>query len=423
METGAFCYPQDLANGDCQVDSPFITMGRPLMWVYSVWGKIFGEGMGVARWCTLMFTLLGFWVFFEMVRHFFSSAKAFWACFILIGNIQILSYGTQVLGEMPMMAFLLAGLYFHLRWHASGKLGWALAAPLAWLGAVLCKAYLAVPLALALGIWWLVALIRKEKPWGIFMQACLLGVGGVLYLFIEQGSWQGLQNYFEARSSYGNEFLTFGDGESFRFLLFKPLIALGMIALAIRIYFQRLSRDIFLAVIQGALTVFFILSEGYDRFGMLLLFIPAVYLSEFIAAAWNRIKGRLPYQLGFSLLFLVFFVQQTPYIFYKDWPGRVAKEESWRASLHTLTNSAPIITYDQHYAWILGGSYRLADVVPSNKVNCESLLLNPGELFLAGPYAKTEYQNCIPWSKLQIVGEVGEYGYPFTLYKMPYQEN
>jgi len=418
MKTGEFCYPQNLSQGICSADSPFITMGKPLMAVYAAWGKLFGAGMTTARLCTLLFSLLGFWVLYKLVNDSFSPRKAFWTCLLLIGNIQILSYGTQVLGEMPMMVMLLIGLYAHLKWLDTRHWAWAIIAPIAWLGAVLCKAYIAVPLALAIGVWWLISMLSKRTSWGIVLQGLGLGMGILLYLLIEQGGWRGFREYLEVRSSYGNEFLAFAGWEGIRFLVLKPLILLGTIALGIRIYFQLQSRDIFLGCMQGALLLFFLLSEGYDRFGMLLLFIPAIYLAEFVAAAWSRLKDRKWLRLGYALLLIVLFVQQTPYILLRDWPGRLVKEEGWRKALSEMGVNGHVVTYDQHYAWIRGGQYRLAKVVPSNKAECGSLVLKPGEWFLAGPYAKTEYQACVPWSQLEVQGQVEGYGYPCTVYKV-----
>ena len=128
-------------------------------------------------------------------------------------------------------------------------------------------------------------------------------------------------------------------------------------------------------------------------------------------------SGKWPLQGGFILLFALFFVQQTPLILVKDWPGRVGNENAWRLELEKTGLPEKLFTYDQHYALLTGIPYRLPVVVPSNKANCTPLVLREGEWLLAGPYAFSEYRNCIPWEELEKVVEIEDENYPATWYR------
>lgn len=419
IETNEFCHPTDLSAGECDSRSPFITLGAPLNHVYAAWMYCFGSGMGTARICTILFSLLGFLALFDLVKRFFSIEKAFWAVLLLIGNIQILSYGSQVLGEIPMIACLLAGTNFFLRWRDGGGLIMAVLAILCWLGAVFCKAYIAVPMAIAFGGWLLVALYKNEKEAGALFIPLIWGILATIGMVREQGGLEQFAIFLEERGSYANEFFTFEFWEALRFLAFKPLFLLGTLALGIRIYFQKRNEDIFLGMLHLSCSVFFLCSAGYDRLGMLLLFIPAIYLAEFCASLWRKWKRKLGLKGIYILIFLGFFVQQTPVIWVQDWPGRVTNEKAWRKNFDELQliGMESIFTYDQHFAWLSHRNFRLPEVVPSAKDQCRTLQLRRGEWLLAGPYAFTEYQDCIPWNELELAVEVEEGGDPYSLYK------
>ncbi len=420
LETGDFCHPTDLALSNCSVDSPFITLGAPLNHAHALWMTCFGEGMGTARILTIFFTFLGFWALFELVRFSFSVQKAFWTLLLLMGNIQVLTYGSQVLGELPMLAGLLAGVCCFFRWRQSGSWLWGILAILAWIWAVFCKAYIALPIAFALGTWLLISVLRRDpKVKGTFIISLLWGLGLMAGLIFEQGGWTGFQGFLQDRGSYSNEFFTFDFVEALRFLGLKPLFWLGTLACLVRIYFQRRAEDIFLGCIQLGLFLFFICSAGYDRFGFQLLFIPAIFLSEFCLSLWKRWQGKWALKGAFILGFILLFVQQTPLIMLKDWPGRLVIEENWRGKWDPSGENGmnSIFTYDQHYALMARRNFRLPVVVPSNKLNCEKLSLRSGEWLAAGPYAFTEYQNCIPWDRLELVYKIEDERYPVSFYR------
>lgn len=230
---------------------------------------------------------------------------------------------------------------------------------------------------------------------------------------------EGFLTYLQLRASYGNEFFACEWGEGLRYLAFKPLFGLGMVAMALRVYFQGRLADLFLALIQVALTLMFLLSAGYDRFGFLLLFIPAVFLAEFMAALWGKWKGRTGLRIGFSLLFILIFAQKSPLMLSLRlfFPDQINQEEVW--VIEHIPKGYSVFTYDQQIVPFLSPEtpYRLPGSVPSNKDNCKNLSLKVNEVLIAGKYANTEYQGCIDWQRLRIVDSVASTTGGYVIWK------
>ena len=409
-----FCYP----GGDsCDPGSPFITLGLPLNVLYAAFMGLFGGSMLAGRIATVLFSLLAAAALGELGRRFFSPQKAVWAILLLLGNIQFLSYGSQVLGEAPMLACLLWGLLALGTWLERRTWQAALAGAACFFGAVMCKAYIAPPIALGYGAFLMLLAIKGEGRafWALLVQALAWGLVLVLYFVLEQGGWQGFLAFLERRSSYGSEFFAFQFTEALRFLLFKPLFWLGTGAMALRIYFQKRPLDMLLACFQGALLLLFLFSAGYDRFGFLLLFLPALFFAEYMAAAWKRLGRRRWQRMGFALLAAALFYQQSPLIL----GGRLLDPDATNraerrvvevlGSLEREGGPLSVFTYDQQLIPFLPANmaFRLPEVVPSNAADCQALALRPGEVLVAGDYARTEYPGCIPWGDLQALDSVG----------------
>lgn len=410
LRTGTLAYPSFTGPDP---NSPFITLGSPLNHVY--WGamELFGGGMRTARLLTVAFTLLAMLGFWQWARTVMGDKKASWSLWLLLGNIQLLGYGAQLLGELPMLAGVFWGLWAASRWRTSGKWPWLLFWALAWWWAVNCKAYIAVPLGLTLlglcGVEWM------KKEWkglgGSVVTGLLLGIlvgGGLL---IEQGGWTELMAWFAERRSYGSEFLAFAPVEALRYLLFKPLFWLGLVALLLRWRFHPRPLDRLPALFQAALLLLFLLSAGYDRFGFQLLFVAALYVSEFCAALWERWQGKWHLRSGFMLVFLLLFVQQSPLILGKRLVhhSKINEQERAVADWCRAHPGGQLYTYDQQLYPFIGPGLALAAKVPSASSQCEAFPFVAGDLLLAGPYAYTEYQDCIPWAAFE---ERGRFGTP-----------
>jgi hypothetical protein len=420
------CYPVDLAHGVCDKESAFITMGPALNYPLASWMQLFGISMAVARILMVILSIEALLAFLVLAGGRIAPHKAFWALALVAGNIQLLTYGAEVLGEVPMLGWLFLGLALQLRWLEKG--GWlpAVAAPIAFGLAMLTKLYLAAPLALAMGAWMGLMVWRgkSRKVLVIFLQGLLAGGLVLAWQWKQSGSLEGVWLWLQDRGSYQSEFLAYAWGESLRYLLFKPLIWIGTIALIVKVRIKKQPADLFLLCFHGFHLVFFLASAGYDRFGFQLIFIPAIYLAEFVAVGWNRLgtrkKAKIPLKAAFLLLFLLLFSQKTiPILAQRIFVNVPNAAENELQTRITSLKIRQVFTYDQQIAPFLpaGIDVRFPKVVPSNAAACQPLVLQRQEWLIAGPYARTEYPNCIPWPELTAVDSVGEGENRYVLWK------
>ena len=411
------CYPLD-SNGKCAENSPFITMGPALTWPIAAWMAVFGVGMLKARLFMVLLALGVGWILWRLTKLLGNADKGLVAVGIIGLNIQFLTYGAEVLAEVPMMGMIMLGLLFLLRWQQEEKPIFAGLGLLAFLIAVAIKEYAILPLSLALLLWWLFALIGKRKAKGIFFLGLSFAVAQCLLMVVLHGGYQGFVSYLAARSSYGSEFLAFNWILSLKFLILKPLFWLGTAAIFLKWRIKRRSEELPMLAMQLAWLIFFLLSAGYDRFGFLLLFIPAIYLADFAPYLWkeagrNPKSGKLK-RVVLIMLGLVIFSQQTFPILGRRmvFPSTVnAYEKDIAKQLSSIQCTDPIDIYDQQLVPFLdeGIPWRLIEKVPSAGENCGGQNLDGAEkthqplVIAAGPYAFTEYDKCIVWSKYRVI--------------------
>lgn len=82
--------------------------------------KIFGVGLFQGRLVGSLFTVGVFWIIFILTEKLYTKRTAWFAMAIIVGlapipGLQFLFIGRQVLGEMPMLFYLLLGYYFFAR--------------------------------------------------------------------------------------------------------------------------------------------------------------------------------------------------------------------------------------------------------------------------------------------------------------------
>lgn len=419
-ETGQLCYPLDGQGENCDPESMFITLGPAVQVPASIWMKIFGTSMATARAFILPFSLLLLGIFLALARELTGKKKALWAGLLIAGNIQLLTYGSQFLGEVPMLFWLFLGLWFQVRWlkGGEGQANHFLGALVGFLTALACKESILMPLGAGMLLFMVTSLFRRDwaKAVGVAFQGILLGLAWVALIYSRVLEGKDFWDFWELRSGYGKEFFALEFTESLRFLLFKPLIWLGMAALLLKMQVRRDPRDWFLGLVFLAQLIFFLLSRGYDRFGFQLIFIPAIYLSEFVVFAvdWIQKKKnmRLLWQVGGIIVFLVVFTQQSfPLLAQRllDPASVNAGEKCLGEELNRL-GILDVFTYDEQIVTFLpsGANYRLEPMVHVNADLCKPLELRLGEYLVAGEYARTEFPNCVNWPQLEQVGSCGE---------------
>ena len=185
--------------------------------------------------------------------------------------------------------------------------------------ALLVKESIAPALGLGLLLFWVYSLFKERRlilP--VMLQGLLLPLPVLAWYFLRAGNWEQLVEFLNVRRSYSSEFLAFTFDESLKFVALKPLIVLGLVAIVVKLRFKRNSEDVFLIGFFIFQLILFIFSAGYDRMGLLLLPVPALYLGELLAFFWQRIRdgytGKSWKSALFVIGFAVLFAQQMPYL-------------------------------------------------------------------------------------------------------------
>ncbi len=413
------CYPLGVVDLDsCDHDSPFITMGPFLTYPIGTLMGLFGSTMLNARILMVLLSLVAIWGFFRLARGLTSELKALIAVAIMALNIQFLTYGAEVLGEVPMMGLILAGLGCFLRWDRGEGLKWAAWGIVLWCMAVGIKEYAILPTGLSLGILFLIRLLSKKDAARVVVLTGTYTLALILTLMLLHDGLRGLVTHLQARESYGSEFLAFNLGISLKFLLLKPLFWLGTGAMVLKWRVKQRPEEALTLSVQAAWLIFFLLSAGYDRFGFLLLFLPAIYVAEFVPYLWKE-AGRkrewaIPKRIALIMIGLLIFSQQTFWVFGNRilHPERINAAEKQVAKWLSVHDAHFFSTVDQQLIPFLeeGMRYYPTRYVPS-MVHDPSLpqfftYMEPGLYFAAGPYAFTEYQQRIDWGAMTAVDSV-----------------
>jgi hypothetical protein len=475
------CYPLDPEGITCIPNSPFITMGPVQAHPLGVWLKITGDSMRNARIFAILLALLTTIALFALARSLTKPpqtsspsplasnplslasnplplAKPLTAILLIALNIQFLTYGAQALGEVPMMGFILTGILCFIQWdkipHWStpAKWLWAIAGITAWCLAIGIKEYALFPLAWSLLIWWVLRIVTKSSPSplprpdpsgasslsysasasNIFLLGLLMIIALALTLFLLHAGPQQTIQYFRDRSSYGSEFLALNLAISLKYLALKPLFWLGTAAMVLKYRIKRRKEELLTLSVQSAFLIFYLLSAGYDRFGFLLLFLPAIYLAEFAPYLWKE-AGRNPHRaiLRRTVLILLTFLvfsQQTWLFFGKRIanPGTVNAIEKAALTKIDALNPKPqtVVTAEQQMALFLPKihqNYRLVSIVPSMGEEIEKpipdFFIGNDDILLAGPYAFTEFYNAIDWTTLEPLDSLKMNGEKWVIYR------
>jgi hypothetical protein len=309
--------------------SLFITVGPVVNYPAALILQLTGVQMWAARLFIWLHSLGVLFLLTKIVSQFSRNKTAgLWAVILLGLNIQFLVYGTQYLGEVPAILGLLIGIYFQHRWLNKRQIIDFFGVIIGWQFAVLSKEYIAVPIGMSLLTFFIAEIInrisspavqrrgypaidryRSYRIIGLGIQGILLPTGILIYYWLRFDSRAAFENYFHHRLSYGSEFWVWELEWSVWFLISKPVVILGTLAVAIRVWTKRLTTDIFSLHVQCWLLFFFLASAGYDRFGLLLLPIAAMYLSEWVAAGFRKLFSpwkRLPVWAIISILLLGF---------------------------------------------------------------------------------------------------------------------
>mgnify|MGYP001249997562 CR=1 FL=1 len=134
--------------------------------------KVFGIGLLQARLVMVVYLLASVYLFFRLSRVFggFLFAAAATALLVTSRGTAFLEYGRQLLGEVPGLFFLLAGLLLWFREWQKPRIGWLIAAGLLLgLSTVTKNQYLLVLAPALLAAWVLNMIYYKAAPHKVFL--------------------------------------------------------------------------------------------------------------------------------------------------------------------------------------------------------------------------------------------------------------
>lgn len=153
---------------------------------------LFGAGVWQTRLVGLLYTYIAFLLLYVLTRRLYGRSVAFAALVLLIlvplkWSIHPLYIGRQVLGEMPLLCFLLAGFICFLG--GAHRPMWRLAAMVCWALALMTKAQVA-PFLMASFAGTMI-LLALRKNWSAVQGLGLVAIGswGGYRLLIEAKNW------------------------------------------------------------------------------------------------------------------------------------------------------------------------------------------------------------------------------------------
>ncbi|MBX3102982.1 MAG: glycosyltransferase family 39 protein [Bacteroidetes bacterium] len=395
--TGLEAFPLEPAAQRWDPHSLFITVGPAANYPTAALMQVLGSGMGTARLSAGLFAATTlFFLWHTGHRQFRHHSTGLWAALLLGSNVQFLTYGSQYLGEPFVLGWLGLGIWAAAHWMQHPRLLTGILAWTGFTGAILSKEYIALPLGLSLLCVLVLFVLHKDKRWKSWGILCLLlPLGSLLYYGLRFHNLADLMTYWNLKRNYSEEFWVFQWRTALAFIACKPLIWLGTLALIVRVYIRHRVWDTWLLALQGFLLLGYVASAAFDRFGLLLLPIPALYLAEWLAAIWARWVSnpyaRKPRMAGTLLVCtcLLLFMQRTPLQLYHHLS---ATEDTLACLKEKVAPGSAFFTYDlQVVPHLMDRHWRLPVFPPSSWQQEAPLALRIGEQLVAGPYAFTEY--------------------------------
>lgn len=348
--------------------STFVTVGPAVNYPCSWFMKTLGISMLHARLFMIFYAILALIGIYFLTINVYNDSRnaktiAVWAVGLTAFTIQFSVYGSQVLGEVPAMAWMAFGMISMDKRPVFAGICFGLSG--------LCKEYVAAPL-LALLLYHAYKISWKKAV----MAGNIAFVVVALYYVYRFGNAENIASYWAEKVDYRSEFLALSFTESLRFLLSKPLVVLGTVALIYRSPGNIL-------VFQLALIILFLMSAGYDRFGLWLVPGAAIGIAPYMRYFISEKR------IIISTTLLIAFVQTTPYKLVKymfEEPNTDEKKiAEWAGNKRLFTYELPLAIFCEN---VKLPSYppAVSHLEPAPKIS-------KNEYFVSGPYSHTEYKN------------------------------
>jgi 4-amino-4-deoxy-L-arabinose transferase-like glycosyltransferase len=159
---------------------PYLDKPPLLYWCTIVAYKIFGVSEAAARVPTLACTLGEIWLTYLLGRRFFNPRAAWLGGFVLLSSIGFFSLHLQILLDHLITLFLIASIYFLVRWREEPHWRWSLGFYLALAGGFMSKGFIGVAFPLIISVFYLWPRQRPFlfrffcNPWGLALLALVV---------------------------------------------------------------------------------------------------------------------------------------------------------------------------------------------------------------------------------------------------------
>lgn len=127
---------------------------------------------------------------------------------------------------------------------------------------------------------------------------------------------QTIEKYFVQRRIYQVEFFAF-KSYALKWLLSKPLIIIGYVLHTVRCYIQKRDFDLFLWIFQTFYLILFLVSIGFERFGVGLFICACIYTAEFLVGISKVPAFSNVHRWVIYAVFAVFILQKSPALLWK----------------------------------------------------------------------------------------------------------
>ncbi len=294
--------------------SAFITIGSYVGYSLTLFVPWIGTEWHLARiWVFLHALILLIFVYLLVHKHF-SKPVALLTCAVLMFNGTFIVYSTRIMGEIPALMGCFLGLWAYWQGKEKKQTFWYILAFAGFQTSILSKEYFAVIIGLTLFFSWI--FLEKCCFSTLFWIGLTLPLGIILWYFFHLKDTETIQLYFKERQIYRTEFFAFRI-TALQWILLKPLIWTGYVLHSIKCYVQKRNTDLFLWIFQTLYMILFLISIGFERFGMGLCIISGIYTAEFLYGIYFIPALTKNQKVFIFLLFAIFLIQKSPYLLWR----------------------------------------------------------------------------------------------------------
>jgi hypothetical protein len=373
--------------------SAFITIGSYVGYSLTLFSSWIGTEWHLARiWIFLHAVILLRFVYVLVNKHF-NKSVALLTCAVLMFNGAFIVYSTRIMGEVPALAGFFLGFWAYTKGIEKKQWFWYILAFAGFQISIFSKEYFAVIIGLTLFVLWIFQEKYRINP--VFWIGITLPLVIILWYFFHFRDLETIQLYFAERQIYRTEFFAFKI-TALQWIFLKPLIWIGYILHSIKCYVQKRHTDIFLWIFQTIYLVLFLISIGFERFGIGLCILSSVYTAEFLYGI-HQIPALTKIQkTGIYFLFAILTIQKSPYLLWKKPEKNPILDTHLYQNkiIHTpeLSLIPLIVTYSYQLPMYPPAKFKYMNHDKNSVKAIQNQYLN-ADILILGEYAFTEYSD------------------------------